>query len=362
MLSLLLLVSACADKKEEKKDAGNKATKVSVVKVQAQAVEVTEESVGSLESIIDPTVAAEISARVVKVLVHPGQVVKKGQLIAVLDATDFGIQRQEAQSEVARIQALIANQHKIVDRNRALVDKNFISKNALEDASTQLDALQQQLLGAKSRVAGISHSGAKNQVIAPTDGTVVTQIVSNGDYVKIGDPVVKIINNRLLRAHLPFPESVAAKLKPGLSVKITTPTSEQVVETTIREMKPQIDATNRSVDVTADIQGQIDWQPGASINGKVILGSRPSALMVPEESVVLRPAGEVVYQVVKKEDKSIAKQTIVKTGVNENGMIEVLQGLSGGETIVTDGAGFLTDGAPVKVTSPSGDKTKKHKH
>lgn len=348
----VLALSACSSKPDEsaEKKASNKVTQISVTKVQSQNIALYEESVGSLEGVIDPTISAEIAARVVQVLVHPGQSVKKGQTIALLDATDFGLQRQEAQSEVARIQALIANQHKVVERNRALVEKNFISKNALDDANTQLNTLHQQLEGAKSRVATISHTGSKNRVIAPTDGVIEKQIVSNGDFVRIGDPIVQIINNSVLRAHLPFPESVAAKLKTGLTVELTTPTSDKKVISTIKELHPLIVANNRSIDAVAEVKNEPDWQAGASVNGKVILGNRDAAIIVPEQSVVLRPAGEVVYVVEKNATGELtAKQRVVKTGVAENGHIEILEGLTGGESIAVDGAAFLTDNTAVKV-------------
>lgn len=347
-LSMLILgLSACKKPEEAKTDAlkTSKSTQITVAKVTLQNLEIFEEAVGTLESVIDPTVAAEISARVIKVLVHPGQKVKKGETIALLDSTEFGLQRNEAQTEVARIEVQIANQQKVVARNQALVDKNFISKNALDDAISQLNVYKQQLAGAKSRVATIAYSGAKNRVVAPTDGVVEKQLVASGDYVRVGDPIVQIISKKLLRAHLPFPESVAAKLKPGLTIKLTTPTSTKEVISVINELKPQVQAENRSIDVIADVKDQADWQPGASVIGRVILGGRGQAIMVPEQSVVLRPAGEVVYVIVN----DTAQQKIVKSGLAQNGGIEILEGLIGEESIAVDGAAFLTDGAKVSI-------------
>jgi membrane fusion protein, multidrug efflux system len=202
----------------------------------------------------------------------------------------------------------------------------------------------------KGSVATISHTGSKNRVIAPTDGVIEKQVVSNGDYVRVGDPIVQIINNSVLRAHLPFPESVAGKLKTGLRVILTTPTSDKPVESTIKEMHPLIVANNRSVDVIAEVRNQPNWQAGASVNGKVILGQREASIIVPEQSVVLRPAGEVVYVVEKNtEGELIAYQRVVKTGIAESGHIEIVEGLQGGESIAVDGAAFLTDKALVKL-------------
>ena len=345
-LSISLI--ACTNKESANKkpeSSSQKSTQISVKKVASQNLALFEESVGTLEGVIDPTVAAEIAARVLKMLVHPGQTVKKGETIALLDGSDFGFQRQEALSEVGRIEALLANQSKLVERNRILVNKNFISKNALDDVSSQQDALKQQLAGAKSRINTINHNNSKNRVIAPADGVVEKQLVATGDYVRVGDPIVQIISTKLLRAHIPFPEHIAAELKPGLTIMLTTPTSNKVVRSTINALKPQILANSRSIDVIADVKDEPNWQPGASVTGRVILGERGGALVVPEQSVVLRPAGEVVYEVIDNQ----AVQRVVKTGIVHNGNVEILEGLSGNEMIAVDGAAFLTDKAAVNI-------------
>ena len=74
--------------------------------------------------------------------------------------------------------------------------------------------------------------------------------------------------------------------------------------------------------------------------------------MVPEQSVVLRPAGEVVYVV--RDNK--AYQAIVKTGMRQNGLVEIIDGIAENDVIVVDGAGFLTDKTLVKVSANQGKK------
>jgi membrane fusion protein, multidrug efflux system len=345
-----LLLAACgasndksAEKDSEKK--GQKPTLVTVTQVKNQAIETTEETMGSLEGLIDPTVAAEVAARVVNVHVTIGQTIQKGALIATLDATDFAMQRNEAQAEIARIQALLANQAKIVARNQALVDKKFISQNAVDNDVAQQNVLKQQLEGARARVGSINHSSNKSRVIAPVSGTIEKKLVDTGDFVRVGDPIVQIISKQKLRAHLPFPEQIGAQLKPGLKVRLTTPTSNKTVESVIHELKPMITEGSRTIDVIADVIDEPDWQPGASVTGTVILGEQAAALMIPEQSLVLRPAGEVVYVV----RDNVAYQAVVKTGARQNGLIELIEGANANDVIVVDGAGFLTDKAPVNI-------------
>jgi len=353
IISILLIVTctlflnACNNSSEEKDSNKNevKPTLVTTTQIKNQAVETTEEAVGSLEGLIDATVAAEIVARVIKVHVVAGEQVKKGQLLATLDASDFAMQRNEAQAEIARIQALLENQAKVVARNQALVDKKFISQTVVDTEVAQQKVLKEQLEAAKARAGSISHNNSKSKVLAPVNGNIEKRLVSTGDFVSVGDPIVQIVSTKKLRAHLPFPEQIAAKLRPGLKVRLSTPTSNTTVETVVHELKPMITEGSRSVDVIVDIENQEDWQPGASVTGIVVLGEQPAALMVPEQSLVLRPAGEVAYVV----RNGIAHQAVVKTGQHQNGMVEILDGLHINDTIVVDGAGFLTDKAPVAL-------------
>lgn len=347
-LFVLALLPSCG-KQEASNEAnakkGPKPTLVTAAKINKTSIEISESAVGSLEGLIDPTIASEVAARIIKVHVSPGQRVKKGDLIATLDRTEFSLQRNEAQAEVARIEALLNNQTKIVARSQALVNKNFISQNAVDTDLAQQNVLKQQLVGAKARVASISHHGSKTTIYAPTDGVVEKKIVDTGEFVKVGDPIVQVVSNKKLRAHIPFPERISNQLKPGMKVRLSTPTSDKIIESVIRELKLMITESNRSVDIIADVSDEADWQPGASVTGTVILGQKDAALMVPEQSLVLRPAGEVVYLI----KDNTAYQTVVKTGARQNGMIEIIDGIQDSDTIVVDGAGFLTDQAKIKI-------------
>lgn len=347
LAAAMIIFAACAKKEDPKaQTVAPQTTLVTVAEAQARKLEIFEQTVGTVEGFIDPSVGAEVPGRVIKVMAHAGDTVKKGQLIAVLDATDYALQKREAQAEINRIEALLGNQGRIVERNQRLVQKNFISQNALEDTTTQQNALREQLEGARAHLASITHTSSKTQVLSPIDGRVEKQIVGPGDFVKIGDPLFQLIGTSRLRAHLPFPEGVAARLHPGQTVRLSTPTVPgHVFTTTIKEIKPLIGSGNRAVDVIADVVDQAGWQGGASVNGIVVLGEHPQAVVVPESSVVLRPAGEVVYVIMN----DIAHQRIINSGQRREGMVEIVSGLAAGDTVAVDGAGFLTDKAAVKI-------------
>ncbi len=342
---LLLTLAACSEKPAEKKAAP--ATLITVTEARTQPFEIIESTLGSLEAIQDPKVAAEIAGRIVRIAVRSGQPVRKGDLLAEIDATDVAQQHRADRAEVARLEALLAQQERLVARQHELLGKNFISRNALDDASAQRDALKNQLEATRAR-AGLSANNLKRaRIVAPFDGVVEEQIAASGDYVKLGDPVFRLVSNAQLRAHLPFPESAAQRLKRGQKVKLTSPLQPgQLIEGEIDEIRPTLSETSRALDVIVRIDNAgSELRGGGSLNAAVVLGMREAAVMVPEQSLVLRPAGRVVYVIADGK----AQQRIVEVGGKAAGMVEILGGLKSGETVALDGAGFLSDGAAVNV-------------
>ena len=174
-----------------------------------------------------------------------------------------------------------------------------------------------------------------------------------GDYVKVGDPLFQIIATQKLHAHLPFPEGVASRLKVGLPAKLSSPSSPgQLITSQIDEIKPLVGTNSRAVDAIVKIDNKDGfWKPGASVNGAVTVARHSGTLMVPEQSIVLRPAGKVVYVI----SDGKAEQRIVETGVRQQDGVEIISGVKAGDVIAFDGAGFLTDKAAVTLV---GKKTR----
>jgi RND family efflux transporter MFP subunit len=179
-----LLIAGCSDSKSDaKKAAGQPATPITAAKAEVRALELTEDSVGSLEHFIDPRVGAEVAGRIVKVYGFVGKKVKRGDLLAEIDPLDLEIQNRADAAEVARLEALVANQERIVANQQRLVEKNYISQNAVDESVAQRTALAEQLKSARARLDGNRNALRKTKVVAPIDGEVEVQIVAPGDYV-----------------------------------------------------------------------------------------------------------------------------------------------------------------------------------
>ena len=142
-------------------------------------------------------------------------------------------------------------------------------------------------------------------------------------------------------------------IKVGQMVRLSTPTAPDASVTgKIEQVRPMVGGSSRAFDAIVAVKNPGGWKPGASVNGAVMLEEHAQAVAVPEVSVVLRPAGKVVYVI----ENGKAVQRIVTTGVRQDGLVEILSGVSAGETVAVDGAGFLTDKAAVAVQA---EKSKK---
>ncbi len=342
----LLLLTACGKKAEEKK-AGVPAIPVTVAQSELRKMELMEESVGTLESRADPVVSAEVAGQVVEVRAVAGSEVKAGQVLAVLDRRDTGLTRQAAQAEVRRVENLSANQLRNLERMKKLREQNFISHAALDDAIAQNAAMQDQLSAARAQLGLATRNVGKTNVLSPVDGRVEKQIAVLGQYLKLGDPMFQVVALKALRARLPFPETLSGQVQRGMEARISVAGDNLSLTGRITEIRPMAGANNRAFDAFVMFDNPGDWRPGATVTAAVVLEEHKDAVTVPEQSVILRPAGKVVYVV--QDGKAL--QRVVQVGISQNGWTEITNGLQSGETVVVDGAGFLTDQAPVTVAN-----------
>jgi RND family efflux transporter MFP subunit len=343
-LLALLLLAGCSEKAVEKKGAPS----VLITTTQAKnlALEIGERTLGTLEALNDPKISAEVAGKISKIAVRAGESVSKGQLLAQIDPTDANHQAAADNGEIARLTALLEQQERLVTKQTELVQKGFISTHALGDVTAQRDALKSQLATARAKSGLSSNNVSKTRVVAPFDGIVEERLAAQGDYIKLGDPLFRLISNTHLRAHLPFPESAAPRLKVGMPVKISSPLApEMTIDGTVEDIRPSVSQGNRTIDVIARFNNPGELKSGGSVDAAVITGQKEQAVLVPEQAVVLRPVGKVVYLI----NEGKAKQQIIEAGSKQRGMIEITKGLNGGETLALDGAGFLSEGATVNV-------------
>ena len=343
MLLAVAALAGCGGKTEPA--PAPRQVSITVTQVATRPVEVLEESVGYIDTLTSPVVAAEVSGRLVEVRSDVGQAVKAGDVLARIEAVDYGNELRSATAEVGRLTALVDNQARVVKRYRSLGRDHFVSETALDEAESQLKALTEQLATARVRRDVAVRGVGKTVVKAPVDGVIQQRLVSKGTYVASGQPVFEIATRALLRVHLPLPETVLGRVKVGQAVYLTTPSVPGArVTGSVTELRPRISAASRAGEAIVELQNPGDWAPGASVVGNIVLERRQS-VVVPAVSVVLRPAGQVAYRI----DGDTARQVKVVVGERLGRELEILSGLDSGARIAVDGAAYLSDGALVNV-------------
>ena len=303
---------------------------------------------GMIYSRSSPEIAAEVSGRVISVIADIGDVVEKGQVLAQIASEKYDLQLAQSKAEIARLSALLVNQELDLKRAEKLFKDNLVSEEMVDRTRAEFNALSEQINAANAQLRNSERLIEETEIKAPIKTKVAAKHIDIGDFVQNGMIVYELVDTKNLRVALSFPEYQSLKLKKGLKVFLTTPTSiDQNVETVIKEMKPNVNSNNRSITAIVDFDNPGSWVPGASTQARIILSTYQDALVLPQLAVVRRSVGDVVYLI--QNDTAVEQQ--VDTGIEKDGLVHIKSGLKNGDIVALDGAGFLTNGTQIKINN-----------
>ena len=313
-----------------------------------QEINEEENLMGLIYSKSSPSLAVEVSGRVVKIIADVGDEVKAGDILAKIDSEKYNLQFSQAKAEIARLSALLVNKELDLQRAEKLFKDNLVSEEMMDRTKADFNALKEQMNAADAQLRNANRLIEETNIKAPIESEVAIKHIDAGDYVQPGMVVYELVDTKNLKVDLSFPEYLSPKLKKGLEVRITSPTNpDEIVISKIRDIKPNIDARNKSLTTIIDFENPGTWLPGASSRATVVFSKFENAIVVPQISVVRRSIGEVIY-VVKGDS---VKETPVKTGLRKEGYIQILEGITLNDEIVKDGAGFLTNSSIIEIVN-----------
>jgi membrane fusion protein (multidrug efflux system) len=311
---------------------------VEVVKVAVGALQEDLTAVGTLRSNDSVVVRPETTGRIVS-LPHPeGTVVQKGALLVALDAST-------QMAELAQAKAQLALSQSNHERSEELLKKNFISEKARDEALAALRINQANVQLLEARLA-------KTRIIAPFAGTIGLRQVSVGDYVKEGQDLMTLEDLTALKVDFRVPEHVAARIRVQQVVELSVDAMpDRKFAARLVAVDPVVDQAGRALVLRARMDNAGGGlRPGMFGRVRLILAERSSPL-VPEEALVQSGTERFVFRVVDGKAERVA----VKTGLRRNAMVEILEGLSRGDLVVTAGQQRLRDGSPVRAQSEAPD-------
>jgi RND family efflux transporter MFP subunit len=283
--------------------------------------------------------------RVVQVLVEPGQWVKAGQALAVIDRS---VQTQQqaslsAQISVAAADARLAQAN--LDRALKLVDRGFISKADVDRLTATRDAASARVRVAQAQLGEKQALNQRLNIVAPASGLILERTVEPGQVVSGGSGVLfRIARDGEMEMLAQLSEDDLAAISPGISAQVTPVGSDVAFTGQVWQISPVIDPATRLGRARIALAYAPGLRPGGFAKAEIIAGS-VFAPVLPESALLSDNAGSYVYVI--GADNKVRRQA-VKTGAITPKGIVVSEGLSGSEQVVQRAGAFLSAGESVK--------------
>lgn len=318
------------DKKEEAKDKG---LMVDGIVLQTTDITKSMETNGSLEANERFPLKAEIQGRVEKIDFKEGDRIKKGQLLAVIDAEELRSQLKEVNESLE----LAKNNLK---RAEQLIEIEGISQQEYDELKSQVAQLESQKGSLNARMRNA-------RIYSPYNGIVGLRNVSPGAYLSPGDIIATLMKVHPLKVHFTLPEQKAYDITIGDTVVFHVKGVRDSVKARIYARESGIDVATRSMQFRAIcIDKADDLFPGTFVRIEIPLRRIKDAIMVPSEALMLSMDATSVF--VARNGK--AHRIDVKTGHRGPAKVHVEEGLAKGDTLITTGLLKLNDGDKINLS------------
>ncbi|MGI9284383.1 MAG: efflux RND transporter periplasmic adaptor subunit [Pseudomonadales bacterium] len=303
---------------------------------------------GVVEAFRKATIAAEVSGRVVSRLVEPGDKLTKQQKMLVLDDTKTNTAYAEALARVASRKVDLASARSELTRGEKLSSSAFISKDDLESLGFAVQRAEAELKAARATADSAARALADATIMAPFAGSAEAVHVQEGDYLTPGMPVVTVADFTRLRVRAGVTAGEAA----SLAVESSATLAFDVLGTATLQGK--IHSVGRIADPatgTYPLEIWLDNPPGSALREGMVASVRlpytagEQRTTVPVAAVFRRAGRMHVFTV----NDDVAHLTPVSIGRRDSALVEVLEGVQVGDSVVVDGQFALRNGAPVAI-------------
>ncbi|HTM63308.1 MAG TPA: efflux RND transporter periplasmic adaptor subunit [Gammaproteobacteria bacterium] len=280
-------------------------------------------------------ITPEMPGHVNAILFKDGAFVSKGDVLVQLDDAVY-----KAKFESAKAKFNYSDNN--YRRMALLGKKGIIAQQAIDQADSDLKERRADMQEAEVMLN-------KMKLTAPFDGVVGSSRVNPGDYVTIGQNIVALTDTRHLRIEYSVPEKYLPHVKIGQKISVTAAAFPGKTFTGVLSfISPTINTDNRSIALYAEIDNPDNLlAAGMFVEAQQMLGSMEHALMIPSRSIMPVLEGAQVYKIVDGKAFSVN----VMIGQRTADTVQITQGLSKHDTVITDGQLKVKNGTPVKVQS-----------
>jgi membrane fusion protein, multidrug efflux system len=364
---------------------GPKAVEVRVVPAAEVRMPRTVGVSGTLAADDQVILSLKVPGRISELKVDIGTRVKKGQVVARLDPTDYRLRVEQAQATLvqARVRlglaadgtddrvdpertALVRSARAVLEEARLtrerfakLLEQQFVAKaqfdtavaneqvaeGRYQDAIEEVRNRQSVLVQRRTELEIARQALTDTELLAPVDGMIRERRTATGEFLNAGAPVAMLVKIHPLRLQLAVPERAAANVRVGQEVRVSVDGDAGVYAGRVVRLSPSIHEQNRTLMLEAEVPNQAGTlRPGSFTRAEIVIAADQPAIFVPASSIVVFAGIEKVLTV--REGK--AQERRVVTGRREKDRVEIVEGLKVGEPVVID-PGNLVGGQSVVV-------------
>lgn len=304
---------------------------------------------GTLQPRSQVQVVAEVQARLQRVLREEGSRVGRGEVLAVLDDTDYRLSNDRARAALAVAEANRAHAQAEKERADNLLKTGGITDRDHLAAQVQQQVAEASLAQARAEVAITGQALARTQVRAPFAGRVAKRFPDPGAMLAPGAPLFTLVDDSVLEFRAPVASKDWAKVKVGAEVELVIDALGGArVGGRIARVEPLVDERSRSFRVVVEVPGRPDLVGGLFARATVRVGVVPGALVVPPSALVRDgsdPSSAEAFVV----RGGKAEKVRLTLGVETPDGVQVRSDLAAGDVVVLDPPTALASGAPVLV-------------
>jgi membrane fusion protein (multidrug efflux system) len=340
LITIVVLFMAIGKKKDsiaadKMNSVGKKRPPVNCVTHELQPTTIQDKI--NLPGSIEPWTSLELTARITgtvsDVLVEEGDEVKKNQILALIEEDDYRIALQRAKAAYSLAQS-------DYQREKAVYDKGVTPK-------AQLDARRTAMLTAKADLDNARLQLSRCTIKAPIDGVIQRLDAEAGVLLTTADPVAQILKIDKVKAVVGIPESDVPAVRKLNQVDITIQALDNRIitgQTHFLAQAPTTTARLYTLELAVDNASR-EILPGMFFRADVVKKTVDNALAIPFYSVISRNDEHFVFV----ENDGAAQKKIVRLGIMENWMVEIVDGLKAGDKLIIEGHRDIEDGQNIKV-------------
>jgi len=302
--------------------------------VEPRSVSENVEVPGTLLPAEETDIRSETSGRVVQINIQEGTIVPKGTVLVKLFDQDL-----KAQLNKLQVQLKIAE--KTVERQKELLDIKGISQQDYDLSALNADNL-------RADIESVKISISKTEIRAPYEGQLGLRNISLGSYLAPSDIITTLRDIAQLKLEFSVPEKYAKNISKGYAVKFRVDGGNLEHNAEVIATEGNVDPTTRTLRIRALVKGKSnELVPGVFARINLLLGQDAKALMIPTQAVIPQARNKQV--IVLRRDTAIFK--IVETGIRDSAYVQVVSGLTEGDTVITTGLMAIRPSIKLKVTS-----------